>query len=75
MVFHQPDALSYSKTGMLFGADLMGKSTDFLSTNPQITALFSSYVQNCVVGDIMLNHKYTLYELMNTTDPYSLIFS
>ncbi|QCR38880.1 conjugal transfer mating-pair stabilization protein TraG [Nissabacter sp. SGAir0207] len=75
LVFHQPDALSYSKTGMLFGADLMGKSTDFLSTNPQITALFSSYVQNCVVGDIMLNHKYTLYELMNTTDPYSLIFS
>lgn len=74
-IFHQPDALSYSKTGMLFGADLMGKSTDFLSTNPEMTALFSNYVQNCVVGDIMLNHKYSLSELMNTTDPYSLIFA
>lgn len=74
-VFHQPDALSYSKTGMLFGAELMGKSTDFISTNPQIAGLFSDYVQNCVVGDMLLNHKYTLDDLMNSADPYALIFS
>lgn len=74
-VFHQPDALAYSKTGMLFGADLMGRSTDFLSTNPEMTGLFSDYVQNCVVGDMLLNHKYSLNDLMNSADPYSLIFS
>lgn len=74
-VFHQPDALAYSKTGMLFGADLMGRSTDFLSTNPEMTGLFSDYVQNCVLGDMLLNHKYSLNDLMNSADPYSLIFS
>ncbi|EGO9544184.1 conjugal transfer protein TraG, partial [Escherichia coli] len=33
------------------------------------------YVQNCVMGDIYLNHKYTLEELMASADPYTLIFS
>ncbi|EOC0033409.1 conjugal transfer mating-pair stabilization protein TraG [Cronobacter malonaticus] len=75
MIFTQPDSVTYSKTGMLFGAELVSKSTDFLSRNPEITNLFQDYVQNCVMGDIYLNHKYTLEELMASTDPYTLIFS
>jgi conjugal transfer mating pair stabilization protein TraG len=74
-LFHQPDALAYNKTGMLFGADLMGRSSDFLSTNPEIAGMFSDYVQNCVIGDMLLNHKYSLDDLMNTRDPYTLIFA
>lgn len=74
-VFAQPDVATFSKTGMLFGASLVAKSTDFLSQNPEFTNLFSDYVQNCVWGDIMLNHKYTLEELMNSKDPYTLVFS
>ncbi|MFT4465102.1 MAG: conjugal transfer mating-pair stabilization protein TraG [Sodalis sp. (in: enterobacteria)] len=74
-VFAQPDSVTYSKTGMLFGANLVMKSTDFLSQNPDVTHLFSDYVQNCVIGDILLNHKYSLEQLMNTCDPYGLIFS
>ncbi|EIS7748781.1 conjugal transfer mating pair stabilization protein TraG, partial [Salmonella enterica] len=38
-------------------------------------SLFQDYVQNCVMGDIYLNHKYSLEELMNSADPYTLIFS
>ncbi|EDU9493291.1 conjugal transfer mating pair stabilization protein TraG [Salmonella enterica subsp. enterica] len=75
MVFSLPDSVTYSKTGMLFGANLVTRSTDFLSRNPEITGLFQDYVQNCVMGDIYLNHKYTLEELMESTDPYTLIFS
>ncbi|KAA5922285.1 conjugal transfer mating pair stabilization protein TraG [Pantoea sp. Bo_2] len=75
MVFSQPDSVTYSKTGMLFGANLVACSTDFLSKNPEITTLFADYVQNCVMGDIFLNGKYTLDELMNSTDPYTIIFS
>ncbi|EKC1749146.1 conjugal transfer mating pair stabilization protein TraG [Salmonella enterica] len=75
MVFAQPDSVTYSKTGMLFGAELVTKSTDFLSRNPEITGLFQDYVQNCVMGDIYLNHKYSLEELMGSSDPYTLIFS
>ncbi|WP_154029611.1 conjugal transfer mating-pair stabilization protein TraG, partial [Klebsiella oxytoca] len=67
--------VTYSKTGMLFGGNLVAKSTDFVSQNPEITTLFSDYVQNCVMGDIFLNGKYTLEELMNSPDPYTLVFS
>ncbi|HED2769975.1 TPA: conjugal transfer mating pair stabilization protein TraG [Klebsiella pneumoniae] len=75
MVFSLPDSVTYSKTGMLFGSNLVAKSTDFLSQNPQITTLFSDYVQNCVMGDIFLNHKYSFEELLNSPDPYTLIFA
>ncbi|HCT3309359.1 conjugal transfer mating-pair stabilization protein TraG [Klebsiella pneumoniae] len=75
MVFALPDSVTYSKTGMLFGSNMVAKSTDFLSQNPQITTLFSDYVQNCVMGDIFLNHKYSFEELLNSPDPYTLIFA
>ncbi len=74
MVFSQPDAVTYSKTGMLFGSSLVAKSTDFTSRNPELSDLFSDYVQNCVVGDMLLNRKYSFDELMNSPDPYTLIF-
>lgn len=75
VVFSQPDVATYSQTGMLFGASLMARSTDFTAQNPELTDLFADYVQNCVIGDILLNRKYSLNELMNSADPYTLIFS
>ena len=75
MIFSLPDSVTYSKTGMLFGSNLVAKSTDFISQNPEITTLFSDYVQNCVMGDIFLNHKYSFEELLNSPDPYTIIFS
>ena len=75
MIFALPDSVTYSKTGMLFGGNLVAKSTDFISQNPEITTLFSDYVQNCVMGDIFLNHKYSFEELLNSEDPYTIIFS
>lgn len=74
-IFARPDALTYSKTGMLFGAQLAAGSSDFRFSEPEIQRMFSDYVHNCVVGDIMLNNKYTIGELMNADDPYALIFS
>ncbi|MFS7587425.1 conjugal transfer protein TraG N-terminal domain-containing protein [Klebsiella pneumoniae] len=46
-----------------------------MSQNPQITTLFSDYVQNCVMGDIFLNHIPSFEELLNFPDPYTLIFA
>ncbi|KGT87934.1 conjugal transfer protein TraG [Erwinia typographi] len=74
-VYHTPDSVTYSKTGMLFGANLVGTATDFMFRNGDLAELFTAYVRNCVVGDILLNHKYSFQELMSSTDPYSLIFS
>lgn len=72
---HQPDALAYSQTGMLFGATLVGSSTDYESVSAEQTDMFADYVQNCVVGDMLLNKKYSMNDLMNSADPYTLIFS
>nr|WP_320705116.1 TraX family protein [Enterobacter asburiae] len=74
-IFARPDALTYSKTGMLFGAQLAAGSSDFRFSEPEIQRMFSDYVHNCVVGDIMLNNKYSIGDLMNASDPYALIFS
>lgn len=73
-IFARPDALTYSKTGMMFGAALAVGSTNFAFTDPEQQRVFTDYVRNCVVGDIMLNHKYTMGDLMRSADPYSLIF-
>ncbi len=73
-IFHRPDAVSYSKTGLLFGSELVQASTGFTFADGEIAGLFSDYVQNCVIGDIFLNHKYSMEDLMNSTDPYSKIF-
>ncbi|HEM8293641.1 conjugal transfer mating-pair stabilization protein TraG [Providencia vermicola] len=73
-IFHMPDSLSYSKTGMLFGANLVGNVSDIMSTDGDIAELMSLYTKNCVIGDILINHKYSFQDLMNTRDPYLLIF-
>lgn len=73
-LFHLPDSLKYSKTGMLYGADLIGHASDIMTTNGDLAELMGLYVRNCVVGDILINHKYSFQELMNSRDPYTLIF-
>lgn len=70
-----PDSAVYSKTGMLFGSNLVARSTDFTSQDQDVVTLYSDYVQNCVIGDMLLNHKYSFEDLMHSTDPYTLIFA
>ncbi|EHF4936975.1 conjugal transfer mating pair stabilization protein TraG [Enterobacter hormaechei] len=74
-IFARPDSLTYSKTGMMFGAALAVGSTNFMFTEPEAQRIFTDYVKNCVVADIQLNRKYTMGDLMRTSDPYALIFS
>ncbi|MFQ1018096.1 conjugal transfer mating-pair stabilization protein TraG [Gilliamella sp. BG7] len=73
--FSVPDAVSYSKTGFLFGANLAKDSIYASLPNGILTDNLNSYVTNCVIGDIMLNHKYSLDELMDSTDTLELITS
>jgi conjugal transfer mating pair stabilization protein TraG len=74
-LFHRPDAVTYSRTGLLFGSELLSTSADFTFADGDVSGQFSDYVQNCVIGDIFLNHKYSMEDLMNSPDPYGLIFS
>jgi conjugal transfer mating pair stabilization protein TraG len=71
----RPDSLTYTKTGMLFGSQIIAESSDFQTQNPQVAQALSNYVESCVVGDMLLNHKYTTGDLLNSSDPLTLITS
>lgn len=73
--FSIPDAVTYSKTGFLFGANLIRDSAYSNLPNSIVTDNLNHYITNCVVGDIMLNHKYSLEDLMNSTNTFELITS
>ncbi|ENZ0152897.1 conjugal transfer protein TraG N-terminal domain-containing protein, partial [Salmonella enterica subsp. enterica serovar Chester] len=47
---------------------------DMMSQNGDLSLLFADYVRQCVIGDIMLTNKYSMQELMHSTNPYELIF-
>lgn len=69
----RPDSITYTKSGMLFGSQIVAETSDFRTQNPELAQMLPDYVENCVIGDVLLNHKYTFNELLNTTDPLALI--
>ncbi|MCK6879768.1 conjugal transfer mating pair stabilization protein TraG [Enterobacter bugandensis] len=75
MLMARPDSVTYSKTGMLFGSQIVAETSDFATQNPELAQMLPDYVENCVIGDILLNGKYTINQLLNSTDPLALITS
>ena len=71
--FSAPDPVTYSKTGFLFGANLIRDSLNSNIDGSELKMNVNNYVTNCVVGDIMLNHKYSLQDLAESTDVFELI--
>lgn len=74
-IFHFPDERSYTKTGMMFASKLLQDSFTIDSRNPVLAYNMGEYTKNCVVPDIMLNHKYSMQDLMESEDVQALIFS
>jgi conjugal transfer mating pair stabilization protein TraG len=68
-----PDELVYTKTGALFGSKIIQASRDFRIMNPQLKSDMNDYLRNCVVGDIRLNHKYSVGDLSTSTNIIDLI--
>jgi conjugal transfer mating pair stabilization protein TraG len=73
MVFSMPDDQAYTKTGMLFGSKLFRLATTQKIEDPEVQSAFSEYFRNCVIGDIRINHKYSITDLANTRDIWALI--
>ena len=72
-VFHMPDDLAYTKTGMLFGSNLFRLGVSANIGDPNLKSQLYDYLKNCVFGDILINHKYTLDEVVNSADIWSTI--
>ncbi len=73
--FSLPDDLTYQKTGMLFGSNILEKAKTFKITNRNFKENMRNFVGQCVKYDIMLNHKYTFDDLVSTNDIWSLVSS
>lgn len=70
-----PNDLKYTKTGSLFGSKLIKGARDFRILNPVLKQEMNEFFKNCVVGDIQLNHKYSVGDLGHSTNIFSLITS
>ncbi|WP_407248626.1 conjugal transfer protein TraG N-terminal domain-containing protein [Klebsiella pneumoniae] len=74
MIFTQPDSATYSKTGMLFRGEPDCEKHRFSVPESGNHQSVSGLRPGLASGDIYLNHKYTLEDLMASADPYTLIF-
>ena len=73
--FSTPGALAYNQTGMMFGSNLFRLSLASHLDNSSIMNEMNAYVRSCVVGDMLINHKYSINDLLNTTDIWALMSS
>ncbi|OGT05696.1 MAG: hypothetical protein A2103_02020 [Gammaproteobacteria bacterium GWF2_41_13] len=71
--FQEPDDLSYSKNGFLFGSQLFRLSVGYGIGDPTLRTEFNDYMRNCVIGDILINNKYGFNDLINSTNIWTLI--
>ncbi len=67
-IFHMPDDMGYSSTGMLFGSKQMVLSSLTQLSDVKTRFLFSQYFKQCIVPDVLINGKYTWSDLMNAKD-------
>ncbi len=74
-VFALPNEEQYHQTGMLFGSNLFRLSLASQWDDSEIMNEMNSYVRSCVVGDILINHKYTFNDLLHTEDIWALMIS
>lgn len=72
-VFTLPDYLPYHKTGTVFASSLMQQLRHFRITDPEYKGNMERFVNQCIVYDAMIGHKYTLKELQNSPDIWKLV--
>lgn len=60
---------------MLFASKLLEDSYTMVGENAVLQDNFNEYIKNCTIPDIQLNHKFTINDVMRSTDVATLIFS
>lgn len=72
-VFTLPDYMPYHQTGTVFASSLMSQVGQFRIVNPVFKGNMERFVNQCVVYDAMIGHKYTLDDLQRTNDIWTLV--
>lgn len=72
-VFTLPDYMPYHQTGTVFASSLMSQIGQFRIVDPEFKGNMERFVNQCVVYDAMIGHKYTLTDLQNTPDIWTLV--
>jgi len=74
-VFTLPDYMPYHETGTVFASSLMRQLGQFRIVDPTFKGNMERFVNQCVVYDAMIGHKYTLSDLQNAPDIWGLVSS
>jgi len=72
-VFSLPDYMPYHQTGTVFASALMSQVGKFRIVDPIFKGNMERFVNQCVVYDAMIGHKYTLTDLQNTTNIWEFV--
>ena len=72
-VFTLPDYMPYHQTGTVFASALMSQVGQFRIVDPGFKGNMERFVNQCVVYDVMIGHKYTLSDLQNTPNIWELV--
>jgi conjugal transfer mating pair stabilization protein TraG len=72
-VFTLPDYMPYNKTGTVFASTLMNQVGQFRIVDPVFKGNMERFVNQCVVYGSLIGHKYTLKDLQNTPDIWTLV--
>jgi conjugal transfer mating pair stabilization protein TraG len=68
-----PRALTYTQSGVLAGSHIVQASRLFDIVDVELKQEVANYMQQCVMGDVHLNHKYTLQVLHESHVIWDLI--
>ncbi|MBY0272295.1 MAG: conjugal transfer protein TraG N-terminal domain-containing protein [Alphaproteobacteria bacterium] len=72
-VFSLPYYMPYHQTGTVFASSLMSQIGQFRIVDPEFKGNMERFVNQCVVYDAMIGHKYTLTDLQNTPNIWELV--
>lgn len=65
--------LKYHEHGMMFGAEVMSELQNFKIQNPVLRENMESYINNCIMYDVMIGKSYDIHDLKHSSNISELI--
>lgn len=67
-VFHTPNEMDYSQTGMVFGSALFNAAATASLPDNELMQNFDDFYENCIVPDVTVNGKYSWNDLYSSNN-------